>query len=314
MFNIGELKYKMHLLKKTITLAATIFISFSSGIIAENNDRINSIGDINNFLRNVDTNTLISLNNYQPELDNTLSSVDKYPAFDLYKDSWSHDSLNPYRVAIDSMPDSLYINCKEFVYPTKSNRVTSRFGLRSASRFHYGVDIGLTTGDTVYASFSGKVRIVDYERRGYGHYVVVRHDNGFETVMAHLSKVLTKIDQEVKAGDPIGLGGNTGRSTGPHLHYEIRVLGNAFDPTKLIDIENRKLKTDEENVLISHSDTYSHNAKLKELKKAAYHRVRSGDTLSGIAYRYGSSVSQLCRLNGIKSTSILRIGQSIRYR
>ncbi len=303
----------MHLSKKTITLVATILISFSSGIIAENNDRINSINDINNFLRNVDTNTLISLNQYTKETDEEVL-LGKYPAFDLYKESWSHDSLNPYRVAIDSMPDSLYINCKEFVYPTKSNKVTSRFGLRSASRFHYGVDIGLTRGDTIYASFSGKVRIVDYERRGYGHYVVVRHDNGFETVMAHLSKVLVGLNQEVEAGEPIGLGGNTGRSTGPHLHYEIRILGNAFDPSKLIDIENRKLKTDEENVLISHSDTYSHNAKLKELKKAAYHRVKSGDTLSGIAYRYGSSVSQLCRLNGIKSTSILSIGQSIRYR
>lgn len=295
-------------------LIITIALSICTSAVSENNI---AITDIENFLQHFDSKSLINLglSNSETQEDNILKlNNKKYPAFELYGTSWSADSLNPYRIAIDSMPDSLHIDCKEFVYPTKSNRVTSRFGLRGASRFHYGVDIGVRTGDTIYATFSGKVRIVDYERRGYGNYVVVRHNNGFETVMAHLSKVLTSENSYVEAGDPIGLGGNTGRSTGPHLHYEIRILGNAFDPTKLIDIEHKSLKSNDDEALISHSYTYSHNAKLKELKKAAYHRVRSGDTLSGIAYRYGTSVSRLCRLNGIKSTSIIRIGQSIRYR
>lgn len=89
---------------------------------------------------------------------------------------------------------------------------------------HNGLDIKVYIGDTIRAAFSGKVRMVKYERRGYGKYVVIRHENGLETVYGHLSKQIVDENQYVEAGEPIGLGGNTGRSTGSHLHFE-RVLG-----------------------------------------------------------------------------------------
>ncbi len=236
------------------------------------------------------------------------------PAFATYSFSWNHDRVNPYRVAIDSMPDSIHIDVSDFVYPALDTRITSKFGYRRG-RYHYGVDVDVHYRDTIRATFSGRVRIVDYEGRGYGHYVLVRHDNGLETLMAHLSKVLVKIDQDVKAGDVIGLGGNTGRSTGSHLHYEMRYLGNAFNPEKLIDFSTKSLRVEQDSCyVLSHAGTYSHNKELKQLAQAAYHRVRSGDTLSHIARRYGTSVRRLCSLNGIRETSILQIGQRIRYR
>lgn len=244
--------------------------------------------------------------NFSEEFD-----LSEMPANDIYN-SWNIQWLNPYKIKIDSLPDSVNIACTDFVYPLVSNRITSPFGLRGC-RYHYGIDLGLAVGDTVRATFGGKVRIRDYERRGYGHYVAIRHDNGLETVYAHLSEVLVEINQDVKAGEPIGLGGNTGRSTGPHLHYEIRFLGNAFNPTKLIDFKEKKCKYDDEYI-ITLNETYSHKEELAELSKAAYHRVRRNDNLSRIAQRYGTTVRKLCKLNKISPRSILRIGQQVRYR
>ena len=116
----------------------------------------------------------------------------------------------------------------------------SKFGYRPRfRRIHKGIDLGLHVGDTVRAAFDGKVRICRYERRGYGYYVVIRHDNGMETVYGHLSKFIVKPDDRVKAGDPIALGGNTGRSTGPHLHFETRYMGLPINPADIIDFENK---------------------------------------------------------------------------
>lgn len=240
-------------------------------------------------------------------------TIDIYsnPACALYNYSWTSERLNPYRIKIDSLPDSVFVDCKDFIYPLRSSHVTSSFGMRNY-RYHYGIDLGVKLGDTIRATFSGKVRIVDYERKGYGHYVVLRHDNGLETVHAHLLEVLVKINQTVKAGDVIALGGNTGHSTGPHLHYEIRFLGNAFNPTKLIDFSSQKLRQKE--FYITKKDTYSHSQELKALSEARYHKVRSGDNLSKIARRYGVTVKQLCKLNKISSNTILRVGRKIRYR
>ncbi len=244
----------------------------------------------------------------------SIDSLAQYlnPAAELYRFSWTSERINPYGVKIDSIPDSTSIDISDFVYPLESNRITSRFGQRGY-RWHYGNDIGVNIGDTIRSTFAGRVRIVDYERRGYGRYVVIRHNNGLETVYAHLSRALCVINQDVKAGEAIGLGGNTGRSTGPHLHYEIRFLGNAFNPSKLVDFQE-KIAVSDSTFLITLAETYSHNAALKELMKAKFHTVRSGDTLSGIAHRYGTTVSRLCKLNGISSKKILRIGQKIRYR
>ena len=228
---------------------------------------------------------------------------------------FQHSNLNAIKLSLDSMPDSLYISCADYCYPTESQRITSRFGIRG-SRFHYGIDIGVQYGDTIRAPFSGTVRTSTYQRGGYGRYVVISHDNGLESVMAHFSRTLVKEGDQVVAGQPIGLGGSTGRSTGPHLHLEFRLFGNAFNPEKLIDFNSRNvyLSDVDNHYLMTKADTYSHRPQLEEMKRAAYHRVRSGETLSHIAKRYGTTVRRLCALNRIKETSIIRIGQRIRYR
>jgi murein DD-endopeptidase MepM/ murein hydrolase activator NlpD len=234
-----------------------------------------------------------------------------HPADSLYFGCWDTEWVNPYKIKIDSLPDSIFFLCRNYVHPIESKRITSNFGLRRY-RFHYGIDISLNVGDTVRSAFDGQVRIIDYEKRGYGRYIVVRHSNGLETVYAHLAKVFMHVNDTVKAGQPIALGGNTGRSTGPHLHFEVRFLGNAINPTKLIDFESQQVL--QENYLMVKKETYDHKKILDELAKAQYCVVRSGDTLSGLARRYGTSVSALCKLNKISSKSIIRIGQRLRYR
>lgn len=247
-----------------------------------------------------------------PDTNALVALEERYPSDSFYKGIWTSSRLNPYEVGVDEVPDSLTIDVSNFHYPTKSNHVTSNFGSRGW-RYHYGTDIGLHYGDTIYAAFDGVVRMRRYERRGYGHYVVIRHNNKLETIYGHMSRVLVKRNQKVKAGEPIALGGSTGRSSGPHLHFEMRLLGNAFNSKKLIDYSNRTCKYDSIYVETK-QETYSHIANLKAMKRAAYHRVRPGNTLSGIAKRYHTSVSRLCRLNKMNRNSILRIGQRVRYR
>ena len=232
-----------------------------------------------------------------------------FPADELYGE-WTNEWVNPFRGKKVDMPDSCVIDCSTFVLPMDSmTRVTSKYGPRRR-RMHKGIDLKVQIGDTIRAAFDGKVRIKNFERRGYGYYLVI--PNGLETVYGHLSKFLVGVNDIVRAGDPIALGGNTGRSTGSHLHFETRFLGQAINPADIIDFENS----------IPHQDQYVfRNVKINGRKsniytssnsQMVYHRVKSGDTLGKIARIYGTTVNELCRLNGLKSTSMLRIGQSIR--
>ena len=234
-----------------------------------------------------------------------------FPADELYGE-WTNEWVNPFRGKKVDMPDSCVIDCSAFVLPIDTMiRVTSKYGPRRR-RMHKGVDLKVQIGDTIRAAFDGKVRIKNFERRGYGYYLVVRHPNGLETVYGHLSKFLVGVNDIVHAGDPIALGGNTGRSTGSHLHFETRFLGQALNPADNIDFES----------CAPHQDQYVfHNVKINGRKsniytssneQMVYHRVKSGDTLGKIARMYGTTVNELCRLNGLKGTSMLRIGQSIR--
>lgn len=146
---------------------------------------------------------------------------------------WENPRVNCYTDV--EIPQIAKLDMSEFQMPV-NGELTSGYGYRPRfRRMHRGVDLSLRTGDTVRAAFSGKIRIVNYESGGYGKYVVIRHDNGVETVYAHFSKHLVEKDQFVRAGEPIGLGGSTGRSTGPHLHFEIRYLGLALNPSSIID-------------------------------------------------------------------------------
>jgi len=243
-------------------------------------------------------------------IDETDDLMENHPAGDIYNNIWTSTKLNPYKIPVDSLPDSVRIDLSKFVVPV-TGYITSRFGPRRY-RYHYGTDIKLQTGDSVLSSFSGKVRITDYDRHGYGHYVVIRHDNGLETVYAHLSKVLVALDQTVEAGELIGLGGNTGRSTGSHLHYEIRFLGNAMNPEKIIDFEKGMPFMHE--YLITKNESFYYQKEVKAMAAAKYYKIRNGDNLSRIAARNGTSVRALCRLNGISPKKVLRVGQRIRVR
>jgi murein DD-endopeptidase MepM/ murein hydrolase activator NlpD len=235
-----------------------------------------------------------------------------YPADELYG-SWENNYVDPTRGSSITLPDSCEIDCASFVSPTDTFiRITSKFGPRRR-RMHKGIDLKVYTGDTIRSVFSGRVRMVAFDRRGYGKYIVIRHPNGLETVYGHLSKHIIKENDYVKAGAPIGLGGNTGRSTGSHLHFETRFLGQAINPSEIIDFENEVQKDDLfvfRNVKINGRKS---NIYTSSTNQTAYHRIKSGDTLGAIARRYGTSISNLCRLNGISKTTTLKIGRSLCY-
>lgn len=250
-------------------------------------------------------------NIYQELLnDQTDDLMENHPADDIYNNIWTSTRLNPYKIPIDSLPDSVKIDLSGFVVPCPG-AITSHFGPRRY-RYHYGTDLKVHIGDSILSAFEGRVRIIDYEHRGYGHYVVIRHNNGLETVYAHLSKVLVTHNQNVKAGELIALGGNTGRSTGPHLHFETRYLGNAINPAYLVDFNTKQ--TFASDYLITKKHSFSYQKAVQAMKAAKYYKVRSGDTLGRIASRNGTSVKSLCRLNGISAKKTLRIGQRIRIR
>ena len=213
-----------------------------------------------------------------------------------------------------TLPDSFKIDLRNYVMPTSNTKVTDVFGYRpNRKRVHQGLDIKVQTGDTIYAAFDGKVRITAFQRRGYGHYVVIRHNNGVETLYAHLSKKLVKVNHNVKAGDPIGLGGNTGRSSGSHLHFETILMGKSIDPAKMFDFKNQKV-TGDSYVYRKPGSKYVENGKTKTAgPEPKYHKVKSGDTIARIARKYGVSQKQIFDLNGLNSRSVIRPGQTLRY-
>ena len=233
----------------------------------------------------------------------------EYPALSLYP-NWNNQYVHAYGNAI--IPDTYTIDLTGFHMPTPSTKITSPFGPRWR-RMHNGLDLKVNIGDTIVAAFDGKVRIVKYERRGYGKYVVIRHDNGLETVYGNLSKQLVEENQLVKAGEVIGLGGNTGRSTGSHLHFETRFLGIAINPIYMFDFPKQDIVADTYTFRRTQGSKRagSHDTQVAD-GTIRYHKVKSGDTLSRIAKLRGVSVSTLCKLNRIKPTTTLRIGQVLR--
>jgi murein DD-endopeptidase MepM/ murein hydrolase activator NlpD len=265
------------------------------------------------------------------------------PAADLYND-WN----NRYAHQASVLPDTFRIDLRGFHMPTTSRVLTSNFGARWG-RQHKGLDIKVYIGDTIRAAFSGKVRIVRYEGKGYGKYVVIRHYNGLETIYGHMSKQLVTEDQEVRAGDPIGLGGNTGRSTGSHLHFETRLCGIALNPALMFDFKNQDVVDD---YYVFRKSTYNREsaeatrlrgvggvavngdldipmsrqsyasastqparAKSSNVKthSTRFHKVSKGETLSSIAKKRGMTVSAICKLNHIKASTKIRPGQILRY-
>lgn len=250
---------------------------------------------------------------------------------EVFNDHWNTTASHAYSdVDVNSLPESTVIrlvdSLESYHYPYMG-RITSRYGPRRG-RAHQGLDIGLKAGDPIYATFDGKVRF-SKAAGDYGNLIVIRHNNGLETYYAHLSQRDVEVGDWVVAGQQIGLGGSTGRSTGPHLHFEVRYRGQSFDPERIIDFTTGDLRRSELLLRRRHFSIYAKYeqdftdeeevAKQEEAERKAaaavqYHTVRSGDTLGALARKYGTSVSRLCQLNGIKSTSILRIGQRLRVK
>ena len=259
---------------------------------------------------------------------------------DLYEGlygSWNNSAVNPYGMNLGNMKDSFYINVAGY-YPPVLGVVTSPFGPRGRHGFHNGIDLRAKVGDTIRAAFSGRVRVRQFNRRGYGYYIVLRNHEGIETIYAHLSHFIVAPNQDVKAGQPIGLAGNTGRSTGPHLHFEFRIFGNPINPAKVFSFQDyvplqkkyfiAKAKTFEERINYSGGVYFGVHAALpgtdlinkagtKTYQKGEYasvkfHTVRKGDSLYRIAADNDMKVSELCKLNNIKTKSSIRPGQRLR--
>ncbi|MDE5762608.1 MAG: peptidoglycan DD-metalloendopeptidase family protein, partial [Bacteroidales bacterium] len=203
----------------------------------------------------------------------------------------------------DTIVIQLVDSASVYVHPFKG-RVTSRFGPRWG-RMHYGTDVGLATGDTIVAAFDGVVRVAQ-RNYSYGNIAIIFHKNGLETYYAHMSKLLVEPNQVVKAGQPIGLGGNTGRSRGSHLHLEIRYLGVPIDAQFIIDFQNFALISD--TFPLCKNTVYGISS-----SGIRYHKIKSGETLSSIARKYRTSVSRIKALNNIKGNTI-RAGAVIRVR
>lgn len=251
----------------------------------------------------------------------------------IFEKYWDTEKLFPYKdIEYSSLPKSVVIQLVDstngYHTPYKPSPIRSRYGPRRG-RAHQGVDLALKTGEPIYATFSGRVRISQYNRGGYGNLVIIRHDNGLETFYGHLSERMVEPNQWVEAGQIIGLAGSTGRSTGPHLHFETRYYGQSFDPERLIDFKKGTLNREYFLLKRSYFSIYSRagqdfedeiaNEEQDKKEKAEreamrYHKIRSGDTLGAIARKYGTTVGNICRLNGIKSTTILRIGRTLRVR
>ena len=333
----------MHLRLKNIAnllLAAAAFAIVQPGTAQ---DKLASIAPVDTKMRAIDSIAIKRLVQHEEEI------MFEFPAEELYPE-WNNTYTTNFNVQI---PSEYKIDLRHFCMPTPSRLVNSHYGYRrSFRRQHYGTDIKVYVGDTIYAAFTGKVRIVAFNGRGYGKYVLIRHPNGLETLYGHLSKQLVHEDDIVKAGQPIGLGGNTGRSNGSHLHFETRFLGQFIDPEKLFNFEAQDVlgdyyiyRSNGKGLLLAEHEVTDvadpqgtgegkaslaaasavekaeesqafqekKRAEMQAKPRSYVHKVRSGESLSTIAKKYHTTVSKLCRLNGITEKTILRPGQILKY-
>ncbi len=253
---------------------------------------------------------------------------DEEPEPDIYTEGWNSKRVNPFTES--QVPGKAVIDVRNYHIPVPG-KITSNYGYRAKfGRMHKGVDLAIRSNDTIYAAFDGKVRLTNFEARGYGNYIILRHPNSLETVYGHLNKFLVKADQVVRAGDPIALGGSTGRSTGPHLHFETRYMGYAINPSAIFDFNNKTTHTD---FYTFTKQTYMNPrsyAPSKELAKSenksenvyqagkqnetGTYTVRIGDTIASVARTNGISKTRLLQLNNLKASDVLKPGQVLKVK
>ena len=312
-------------LKKTIKKLAISALLAVAAIPVHGQDLLARQAPVDRKMAAVDT---IMLRNI------TIKEDMESPASELYA-NWD----NRYAHRATKLPETYRIDVRHFCMPTTSRVITSNFGSRWGGQ-HKGLDIKVYIGDTIRSAFSGKVRIVRYEGGGYGKYIVIRHNNGLETIYGHLSKQLVKENQEVRAGEVIGLGGNTGRSTGSHLHFETRLCGVALNPALMFDFREQdvtgdyyafnKATYDSESITATRlrgkqdgstiarenkAEDFATNDRMTSGLKdqVQYHKVAKGETLDAIAKKRGVTIDKICKLNHISKTKRLRPGQILRY-
>gem|GEM_PF-178460 len=224
----------------------------------------------------------------------------------LFSAGWVNDQIRGFdQMKPDSIRDTVLVLTSEsmpFTMPIKG------FMLRGFMYTHKGLDIRANMGDTIRAAFDGVVRYARYNRGGFGNLVIVRHYNGLETYYAHMSKIKVEVNQLVKSGDLVGLVGSTGRSRGPHLHFEVRYLDVPLDPLRLISCESSCLIFN--NLPIRKEVFYPNDWDAK----AVYHKIKNGDTLGHLSSKYHTSVKEICAMNKIKPTTTLRIGKVLRVK
>jgi LysM repeat protein len=225
----------------------------------------------------------------------------------LFTSGWVNDQIRGFgQMKPDSIRDTVLVltsPAMPFTMPVPVEHL-----IRGFMYTHKGLDLRLKMGDTVRAAFDGVVRYSRYNRGGYGNLVIIRHYNGLETYYGHLSKRKAEVNQVVKAGAVIGLGGSTGRSRGPHLHFEIRYRDVPVDPLRMIDLDSCRLIS---NAFPVRKEVFYPN---DWDVNAVYHKIRNGDTLGHLAVKYHTSVNEICAMNKISPKTTLRIGRILRVR
>lgn len=257
-------------------------------------------------------NAQISINNNSCFIKNSIQNViNDYP-FTHLQDS----GINIYQYDLTEFKDTVIISLLDsnnkcnFVFPVKNNKInkkTSGFGPRGYL-FHNGLDISLKIRDTIVSVMEGIVRIVRNDKYGYGYFIVICHKDDLETLYGHLSKQLVIPGQYVKAGEVIGLGGNTGHSTGPHLHFEILFLGERFNPEYIINIQKNTII---QNKIVITSAYFKYLYRYK-IHTNPYYIIKIGDTLTYIAKKYGTTLYKIYKLNNMDSNTILVPGKKIK--
>ena len=223
----------------------------------------------------------------------------------LFSAQWINDQIFAYRLKPDSIRDTVIIlthSDRPFTLPYYGKL------FRGFTYTHKGLDIKLNRGDTVLSAFDGVVRYAKYNRGGFGNLVIIRHYNGLETYYAHLSKMLVKVNQVIRSGDPIAMGGSTGRSRGPHLHFEVRYKDIPLDPMRMIDYDNKKLIAN--TFPVTKRVFYPND----HVENALVVKIKNGDTLGKLARKYNTSIKEICAMNKIRPNTTLRVGRSLRVK